>query len=142
MTKTTLTAAALAALLAAAPAFAQTEGTPAPETAPVPEAGAEGQEMAANFDDATLQAFVAAALDVRDIRMDYEGRIAEAADETAAEELATEAREEMLQAVENTDNITVEEYMAVGTAAQTDQELAQRLTMLFQEQDGGDVSGG
>ena len=141
MTNMKLSAAALAALLATAPAWAQTEGTT--EATPVPPAeGTTDQDVAATFDDATLEAFVTAALDVREIRTDYETRIAEAGDQAAAEELATEAREEMLQAVEASGDITVEEYMAVGTAAQSDAALAERLTALFQEQGGDDVTGG
>ena len=132
------TAAAVALGLTAAPVLAQA-ADPAPEAGEPAGAGAEMQ--AASFTDETLEAFVAAALDVQEVRAEYEGRIAEAADDDAAATLATEARDAMVQAVEDSEDITVEEYLAVGTAADADPVLAERLTAMFQEQQQGDTSG-
>ena len=132
------TAAAVAFGLTAAPVLAQA-ADPAPEAGAPGGAGAEMQ--AGTFTDETLQAFVTAALDVQEVRAEYEGRIAEAADDDAAATLATEARDAMVQAVEDADDITVEEYLAVGSAAEADPLLAERLTAMFQAQQRGDTSG-
>lgn len=94
------------------------------------------------YSDEKLNAFVAAALGVRDVRDDYARQIAEVTDEAAAEALVAEAQAEMVAAIENAEDITLEEYSAIGNAAQTDPELAERLTALFEaevgEMDGED----
>lgn len=95
---------------------------------------ADGGTMMAGteFTDEQLDAFVTAAMDMREIREDYAQQIAEAADESAAEALVIEAQEKMLAVVEETDSITPEEYVAIGSAAQTDAELAARLSARFE----------
>jgi len=77
--------------------------------------------------DALLESFVVAALSVSEIAETYQGRIQSAEDDAARQELATEAREAMLSAVQETDGITVEEYVTISEAAQTDEALNQRV---------------
>ncbi len=90
-----------------------------------------GAEAAPDADsavpDALLESFVLAALNVSEIAQMYQGRIQSAEDDAARQELATEAREAMLSAVEETDGITVEEYVTISEAAQTDEALNQRV---------------
>lgn len=94
------------------------------------DAGDEGAERVAGseYDEETLRAFVAAAVSVGDLRADYAAQVAEAADEAAAQALIVEAQTEMMKAVEAAEAITVEEYIEIGNAAQSNPELAEWLT--------------
>ena len=74
-----------------------------------------------------------AAVDLSTVRTEYEQKIAEAPSEEDAQQLAIEGQARMVEAVESADGITIEEYNEIGTAAQADPELAQRLTMLIEE---------
>lgn len=94
------------------------------------DAGDEGAERVAGseYDEETLRAFVAAAVSVGDLRADYAAQVAEAADEAAAQALIVEAQTEMMKAVEAAEAITIEEYIEIGNAAQSNPELAEWLT--------------
>jgi len=83
------------------------------------------------FTDEELTAFVTAALDVWNVREDYAAQIAEAEDEAAALALVAEAEAEMVAAVEEADDITIERYTEIGTAAETDPVLAARLNEMI-----------
>lgn len=117
---------ALAAPLALAPlaAFAQ-DTTVEPETA-----SPEAATLA--FDEAKLQAFVDAVVAIEDVRADYEPQVTAAA-EADRPALIEEANVAMLAAVEETDGITLDEYLAVNEAAAQDPELAQRIVALLPE---------
>ena len=84
-----------------------------------------------DFTEEQLAAFVAAALDVREVRDNYAQQISTAEDEAAAQALVAEAQAEMVAAIENADDITLEEYSEIGNAAQEDPALAKRLTAMF-----------
>jgi hypothetical protein len=115
------TAAAGALVLApVAPAFAQEA-----DTAP---------EMERSVPDALLDSFITAALSVSEIAEEYQGRMQSADDDAARQELATEARTAMISAVEETDGITVEEYLEISEAARVDEDLGQRLQDRFAAQ--------
>ncbi len=111
-----LAAAAAAATLAAAPL--------APALAQQSDAAPQAQ---ADVSDAKLDSFVVAALSVSEIAQEFEGRIQAAADDAARQSLANEAREAMIGAVEETDGITVEEYVTISEAARSDADLNQRV---------------
>lgn len=93
------------------------------------------------FTDEKLDAFVTTALEIQDVRNDYAQQVSEAESEAAAELLVEQARVEMMNVVENAENITAEEYMAIGTAAQTDPVLANRLTAMFEAEMDDDGAG-
>jgi len=102
------------------------------------DAGSAEDEMAADdesgaerFSEEELDAFVTVALDVWDVREDYSAQIAEAEDEAAALALVAEAEAEMVAAVEEADDITIERYTEIGTAAETDPVLAARLNEMI-----------
>lgn len=127
------TATAALALAPLAPAFAQ-DGS---ADGAAPESGMEGgADMA--VPDALLDSFVTAALTVSSVAEDYQGRMQAAETDTARQELATEARQEMMSAVEGTDGITVEEYVTIAEAAQTDEALNQRVMDLLAERSGAE----
>ena len=89
-----------------------------------------------NFDDAKLDAFIAAAVDLQAVRVAYLEQIAQAPDEASAEFLAQEAQAEMLRVLDEAENITADEYREIGQAAQDDPALATRLTALFEAEMG------
>lgn len=114
--KTTLAATATAAALVLAPmapALAQTADAPGMTSASIP--------------DALLESFVIAALDVSEIAQGFETQMQAAGSDEARQALANEARDAMVAAVEETDGITVEEYVAITQAAQVDQSLNARV---------------
>ena len=113
--------AALAALAAVPPSYAlaQTDDSPGMEEAPIP--------------DALLESFVVAALEVSEVAESYEGRIEAAETQESRDTLTREAREAMVSAVEDTDGITVDEYVAITQAAQVDQALNRRVMDLLAE---------
>lgn len=113
-------AAAMAFGGAALPAAAQT-------TAPVP-----APAPSANFSDQQLEAFVAAALRVAEIRDQYTAELAEVEGDEEQQALIAEGNAEMLAAVESADGITVEEYITIGEAAAVDPELGQRIAMMVE----------
>ncbi|MEE4119302.1 MAG: DUF4168 domain-containing protein [Paracoccaceae bacterium] len=127
------TATAALALAPLAPAFAQdgsADGAP-------PESGVQGgADMA--VPDTLLDSFVTAALSVSSVAEDYQGRMQAAENDAARQDLAAEARQEMISAVEGTDGITVEEYVTIAEAAQTDEALNQRVMDLLAERSGAE----
>ncbi len=113
---------ALSPILATAPALAQ-DTTPAAE--------AEG---ATSFSDTQLEAFVLAALDVAELRQNYQDRIEDATDAAAQQAIVDEANTEILRIVEESDGITVEEYIEIGQTAAADPTLNARIVALMQEE--------
>jgi len=101
-----------------APALAQ-EAEPAPAPAPAP---AETQ-----VSDEMLDSFVMAALNVSEIVDEYRTRIDAADTDSARQGLAEEAQAAMIAAVEQTDGITIEEYVTIGEAASADADLNERI---------------
>lgn len=104
-----------------APHFARAQETPvAPQAAP-------------EVTDALLAAFVTAAVEVAAVSETYGARI-EAADEADRDALAGEAQAEMLRAVEETEGISVEQYVAIAEAARRDEALNQRILKEYRAQ--------
>jgi hypothetical protein len=117
----TATAVALGLTLAAAPGtlvVAQESGS----TAPAP-----------SYDDATLESFVTAAMEVSAVREDYTAQLQAAESEEDAQALVADANNAMLEAVESVEGMDVDTYVAIGEAAQQDAQLAARITELVEE---------
>lgn len=112
------TAIAAGATLAALPA-SKTLAQEAPVAPMVPQAAPE-------VTDELLTAFVTAAVEVAVVAETYGARI-ETADEADRDALAQEAQVEMIEAVENTEGISVEQYVAIAEAAQRDDALNLRI---------------
>ena len=105
----------------AVPAFAQTEGQ------------TEGMETQTEVSDELLTAFVVAALDVAEVSQSYQAELQEAPDEAAQQAVVQEAQAAMVAAVEETDGITVDEYISISEAAAVDPDLDGRIQMKLQE---------
>lgn len=77
-------------------------------------------------DDAALETFVTAARAIVALRRQYEPRLAAASSEAEAQALIDEARGLMAIAITDT-GISVDEYLAIANAAQSDPVLRQRI---------------
>jgi hypothetical protein len=113
-----------AALLATGLAFSATPAALA-QTQP------DGAALVA--DSAKLDSFVMAALEVNAMRNDYIEQLQTMQDEAAQQSLIEEANAAILQAVDQTPGITVEEYVAIGEAATNDPEIAAQLQSRMQD---------
>ena len=78
--------------------------------------------------DDKLNSFAVAFLEVEKIKQEYTQRLQQASSETEQQQIQNEAGEKMLQAVETTDGISVDEYNQIIQSAQADPDLAQRLS--------------
>lgn len=111
----TLTIAAGAAF---APAVAQDQA-PAPQM--------EAPAATPDLNDEKLQSFAVAFLEVTKVTQSYQPQIEAAASDEDREQLQQQASQEMVEAVNGADGITVDEYNMIIQAAQTDPELAQKI---------------
>mgnify|MGYP001232115721 FL=1 len=111
----TMTAASLAlAAPLALPAMAQTATTaPAAPTMSV--------------DDTQLEAFIAALRSVDELEREYSETLQQAESDEQREAIVAEANDAMAEAIENTPNMTLDEYIAILQAAQNDPELSARI---------------
>lgn len=106
-----------AAALAPAPAAAQSQGSAA---------------QAQSFTDTQIESFAVAALAVRDIRSRYMSQMQAAASDEEREQLAQQATAEMVDAVEASPGISVDEYNTIVQAAAEDEALANRINQQIQ----------
>lgn len=106
------------------------QDTPAPQTQPP-----AAQEQQA--DDAKLKSFAVAFIEVAKVSGSYQPQIESAATPEDQQRLRQEAGEKMVEAVNEADGITLDEYNTIIQAAQTDPELAQRINGHITEAVGG-----
>ncbi|MBI1619412.1 DUF4168 domain-containing protein [Aquamicrobium zhengzhouense] len=100
------------------------------QDATAPAANAETQAPAAaapNLDEQKLRSFAVAFLEVSELTQEYQPQIAAAGSVEDQQKLQQEAGQKMVEAVNSSDGITVEEYNMIIQAAQADPELAQRI---------------
>ena len=99
----------------------------AQDAAPQPEAQTETQPQAAPADDTKLKSFAMAFIEVAKVTQSYQPQITAAGTPEDQQRLRNEAGEKMVEAVNEADGITVDEYNSIIQAAQTDPELARRI---------------
>lgn len=115
-----LTAAALSLIVINAPAFAQ--GAAEPQTAqPM-----QGGEPAA-ISEKKIEAFAVAYLQVDKVRQDFAVRIGAEKDAVAKQKLQNEANKQMINAVEKSPGMSLDDYKTIVTAAQTNPEVARKV---------------
>jgi|SRR5690554_1078872 len=119
-----LPAAVLAAALAAPLA--------APVSSPLGNAALAQTAPAPSIDDAQLQAFVAALREVDAIEQRYGAELEGAQSDEARQDVIAQANDAMIEAIEGTPGITVQEYVAVLQQAQSDPELNARIMAMLQ----------
>ena len=110
------------------------EAAPTPTQTPEAEAPAAAPQQA---DDAKLKSFAVAFIEVAKVTRSYQPQIESAATPEDQQRLRQEAGEKMVEAVNEADGITLDEYNTIIQAAQTDPELAQRINGHITEAVGG-----
>lgn len=138
-TKQLLMAAGIAAAaLFATQAGAQNETAPAQETQPSVQAPAPAPSAAqSEFSDEKLKSFAVAFLEVDKITKEYMPKMQQASSEEEQKQVRDEAGAKMVEAVENSQGITVEEYNKIIESAQADPDLAQKISGYIQQSAGG-----
>lgn len=129
--------AAVFSLLAFSPAsavdMAQAQQQPsaqgqAPMQGQAPVQGQSGDNgAAAPVSDQKIEAFAVAYVQVDKVRKEYSAKIGATKDEAAKQKLQEEAKKEMVDTVEASKDISVEEYSSILTAAQSDPALAKKV---------------
>lgn len=109
----------------------------AQETAPAQPETQIQQPAAQDFSDETLRSFAVAFLEVDQINKEYTPRLQAAQTPEEQQKLQEEASQEMVNAVQNSEGITVQEYTSIMQAAQADPDLAKKLTDYIGEAAGG-----
>ncbi len=84
-----------------------------------------------------IDAFIVAALAVAETRQGYLAQLEATTDQNEQMAIVQEADAAIMDVVEATPDITVEEYIAIGEAAAADPELAARIDARFNETHGG-----
>lgn len=105
----------------------------AQDAAPAPAPQMEAPAAAATIDDGKLQSFAVAFLEVTKVTQSYQPQIEAAGTPEDQQRLQQEAGERMIQAVNDSEDITVDEYNQIIQAAQADPELAQRINTHISE---------
>ncbi len=119
-----LTAAALSLMVLSNQAFAQQatqEQQPAQTQQP------DSNAAAPTVNDQKIEAFAVAYLQVDKIRQEYSAKIGATQDPTAKQQLQTEASKQMVQAVQTSPGMSVDEYNAILTAAKKDPALVKKV---------------
>lgn len=107
----------------------------AQETAPA-QPSVETPQPSQDYSDETLRSFAVAFLQVDEINRQYTPRLQEATTPEEQQQIQQEASQEMVNAVEGAEGITIQEYTSIMQAAQADPELAQTLTAYIGEASG------
>jgi hypothetical protein len=85
----------------------------------------------AAYEDATLKAFVTAAIAVEELIVAWTPRIQNAEDEAQALDLQEQAKSEIDSAIEGIDGMSVDSYMGIMQAIDSDLELRQRVQDIY-----------
>lgn len=121
----------LASLSVVALAAAFTPAAVAQQAPPQPSAEAPAS-AAAQPSEEELRTFASAALEVREIGAEWQPKITEAESEEHAAEIQTQARDEMVEAVEQK-GLSVDRYNEITQAVRSNPELAEKVTAYMQE---------
>ena len=93
--------------------------------------GTGPRASADDYSDATLEAFVSAAIEVSRRIETWRPLIEGAADEDEREDLIEDAQADLARAIEETDGIDEDEYYAIYNAAREDEALRTRIDEVF-----------
>ena len=99
----------------------------AQDAAPQPPAETQAPAAGAQTDDTKLKSFAVAFIEVAKVSQSYQPQISAAGTPEDQQRLRKEAGEKMVEAVDEADGITLDEYNTIIQAAQTDPELARRI---------------
>ncbi|MBD9511236.1 DUF4168 domain-containing protein [Ensifer sp. ENS10] len=104
----------------------------AQETQPT-QGQADNKGTDAAISEQKIEAFAVAYLQVDKVRQEYSAKIEATSDEAAKKKLETEGSKKMVEAVKASPAISVEEYSAILTAAQSDPAVAKKVQAELQK---------
>lgn len=110
--------------------FAAVVGLTAPFALPV--AAQETVTDSASITDTQLDAFMRALNAVNEVEQSYLEQVEAETDVEAREALIVEANQAMVGAIEESDGISVEDYVAIMRLAQTDEALNARIVAMLE----------
>jgi len=123
--------AAVFSLLALSPAsavdLAQAQQQPPAQGQAPMQGQTGGNGAAAPVSDQKIEAFAVAYQQVDKVRQEYSAKIGATKDDAAKQKLQEEAKKQMVDTVEASNGISVEEYSSILTAAQSDPALAKKV---------------
>lgn len=90
---------------------------------------AQAQEQ---YEQQKLESFVVAALEINRLVEQWTPRIQGAEDETVAAQMRDEANGELVNAIDQADGISIDEYREISQAAQADPALMARISEIFE----------
>jgi outer membrane receptor for Fe3+-dicitrate len=88
---------------------------------------------AEEYSDAKLQSFASAVLAVNAVVEEWRPQIEGATSEADKQQMAEQANQQMREAVDGIEGMSVEEYQEIAQAAQGDAQLMARLDQVFKE---------
>ncbi|WP_158275573.1 DUF4168 domain-containing protein [Maritimibacter sp. 55A14] len=91
-------------------------------------------QSAEDLTDKQVRAFVSTAMAVAEIQEHYKQDLAGVSDDAQREEIMQEANEAIMARVAETPGMSVEQYVQIAEAAQTDAELSARLVEELERQ--------
>lgn len=94
---------------------------------------APAEITADSITDTQIEAFANAVMAVQAVSEEYMPRIQQEQDQEQREEIIAEAEAAALSAIDEVENMTAEEYRAIGGIAQNDEELNQRIIARLEE---------
>lgn len=94
-------------------------------------------QSAADYSGEQIEAFTVAYLEVMDLREQYVPQLEAAESEDEQSAIIEEANAEIVDAIEGTDGLTLEDYEAIAEAAAEDQDLQARIVTRMEEMDQG-----
>jgi hypothetical protein len=98
--------------------------------------GAAWGQTRAEFTDQQIESFVVGALAVDKLIREWSPRIQGAKDAEHAAQLRDQASAELVETIERTEGLTLEQYQDIGRAAQNDPELAARINEAYRDRAG------
>jgi hypothetical protein len=98
--------------------------------------GSAWAQTRTEFTDQQLESFVVAALAVDKLVREWNPRIQGAKNAEHAAQLRDQASAELVDTIQRTEGITLEQYQEIGRAAQNDPELAARINEIYQDRAG------
>ncbi|HEV7309483.1 DUF4168 domain-containing protein [Ensifer sp.] len=108
------------------------ETAQAQQTKPTP-GQAENKGTETGISEQKIEAFAVAYLQVDKVRQEYSAKIEATPDVAAKKQLETEGSKKMVEAVKSSPSISIEEYSAILTEAQTNPTIAKKVQAELQK---------
>lgn len=88
---------------------------------------------AESITDTQIEAFASAVMVVQEMSQEYMPRIQQEQDEAKQQALIEEAQAATITAIDDVDNMSADEYRAIGAIAQNDEELNARIVAQLED---------